>query len=72
VNLYNNPEVIHYTLGHPRLLHRPLVRHPDRRLHLIRKQVVKVADLYTMSPKGAYWYRNGYNRKAIWPWCLRR
>jgi NCS1 family nucleobase:cation symporter-1 len=26
---------------------------------------VKVADLYTMSPKGAYWYRNGYNRKAI-------
>ena len=26
---------------------------------------VKVDDLYSMSPKGEYWYRNGYNRRAI-------
>ena len=64
-NLYNNPEVIHYTLDILGSCIGPLFGILIADYYLIRKQVVKVDDLYTMSPKGAYWYQNGYNRKAI-------
>ena len=65
-NLYNNPEVIHYTLDILGSCIGPLFGILIADYYLVRKQVVKVDDLYTMSPKGAYWYQNGYNRKAIW------
>ena len=65
-NLYNNPEVIHYTLDILGSCIGPLFGILIADYYLVRKQVVKVNDLYTMSPRGAYWYQNGYNRKAIW------
>ena len=35
--------------------------------YLVRKQQVVIDDLYSMSKEGRYWYKNGYNPKAIWP-----
>lgn len=65
-NLYNNPEVIHYTLDVLGSFIGPLFGILIADFYIVRKQHVKVDDLYSMNPKGAYWYRNGYNRKAIW------
>jgi NCS1 family nucleobase:cation symporter-1 len=33
--------------------------------YIVRKQRIDVDALYTMSPKGEYWYSGGYNPKAI-------
>lgn len=33
--------------------------------YLIRKQRLRLDDLYSMSPKGAYYFVNGWNRRAI-------
>lgn len=64
-NLYNNPEVIHYTLDVLGAFIGPLFGILIADYYLVRGQRVKVDDLYSMSPKGEYWYRNGYNRRAI-------
>eukprot|EP01036_Dinobryon_divergens_P040354 gene40354-53336_t len=37
----------------------------DRYFLHVRKQRIDVDALYTMSPKGEYWYSGGYNPKAI-------
>jgi NCS1 family nucleobase:cation symporter-1 len=34
--------------------------------YLIRKQQIVVDDLYSERPDGAYWYRNGWNHRAVW------
>lgn len=64
-NLYNNPEVIHYTLDVLGAFIGPLFGILIADYYLVRGQRVKVDDLYSMSPGGEYWYRNGYNRRAI-------
>ncbi|SFN33693.1 Permease for cytosine/purines, uracil, thiamine, allantoin [Variovorax sp. OV329] len=64
-NLYNNPEVIHYTLDILGSFIGPLFGILIADFYLVRKQKVDVDALYTMSPKGAYWYTNGINRKAV-------
>lgn len=65
-NLYNNPEVIHYTLDILGSFIGPLFGILIADFYLVRKQHVDVDALYTMSPQGAYWYTNGVNRKAVW------
>lgn len=65
-NLYNNPDVIHYTLetlGGAFI--GPLFGILIADYYLVRKQQVIVDDLFTMSEKGAYWYRKGYNPAAV-------
>lgn len=64
-NLYNNPEVIHYTLDILGSFIGPLFGILIADFYLVQKQKVEVDDLYTMSPKGRYWYSGGYNRKAV-------
>lgn len=64
-NLYNNPEVIHYTLDILGSFIGPLFGILIADFYLVRKQQISVDDLYTMDPKGAYWYSKGYNPKAI-------
>lgn len=64
-NLYNNPEVIHYTLDILGSFIGPLFGILIADYYLVKGQSVKVDDLYTMSPRGAYWYDGGYNRTAI-------
>ncbi|MBO9644895.1 MAG: NCS1 family nucleobase:cation symporter-1 [Pseudacidovorax sp.] len=64
-NLYNNPEVIHYTLDILGSFIGPLFGILIADFYLVRRQQVVVDDLYTMKPSGQYWYSHGYNMKAV-------
>lgn len=64
-NLYNNPEVIHYTLETLGAFIGPLFGVLIADYYLIKKQRVIVDDLFTMSERGAYWYTRGYNPHAV-------
>lgn len=64
-NLYNNPEVIHYTLEVLGAFIGPLFGVLIADYYLVRKQRVAVDDLFTMSSGGRYWYRGGYNPAAV-------
>lgn len=64
-NLYNNPEVIHYTLDILGSFIGPLFGILIADFYVVSRQRVNVDALYTLSPKGDYWYTNGYNRRAI-------
>ncbi|MEE2522903.1 NCS1 family nucleobase:cation symporter-1 [Pseudarthrobacter sp. J75] len=64
-NLYNNPLVILYFLGGLGALLGPLFGVVMADYWLIRRGKVNVPELYTASPGGAYFYRNGVNPKAI-------
>jgi NCS1 family nucleobase:cation symporter-1 len=64
-NLYNNPEVIHYTLDILGAFIGPLFGILIADFYFARHQHIVVDDLYTMSPAGKYWYRNGYNPAAV-------
>lgn len=65
-NLYANPQVIHYTLDTLGAFIGPLFGILIADFYFAKKEKVIVDDLYTMSPNGAYWYDNGYNRTAIY------
>ncbi|MFP5367728.1 MAG: cytosine permease, partial [Actinomycetes bacterium] len=64
-NLYNNPLVIVYFLGGLGALLGPLFGVVMADYWLIRRGKVNVPELYTASPAGAYYYKNGVNPKAI-------
>ncbi|HXO52827.1 MAG TPA: NCS1 family nucleobase:cation symporter-1 [Mycobacterium sp.] len=64
-NLYNNPEVIHYTLEVLGAFIGPLFGVLIADYYLIKKQRIVVDDLFTMSKTGTYWYKSGYNPKAV-------
>jgi len=65
-NLYNNPQVIHYTLDILGSFIGPLFGILIADYYLVRRQKVVVDDLYTMATSGSYWYENGYNQVAVW------
>jgi nucleobase:cation symporter-1, NCS1 family len=64
-NLYNNPEVIHYTLETLGAFIGPLFGVLLADFYLVRKQKVVVDDLFTMAESGKYWYTKGYNKVAV-------
>ncbi|MHA7661892.1 NCS1 family nucleobase:cation symporter-1 [Mycolicibacterium sp. HS_4_1] len=64
-NLYNNPEVIHYTLETLGAFIGPLFGVLLADFYLVRKQKVVVDDLFTMAASGKYWYTKGYNKVAV-------
>jgi NCS1 family nucleobase:cation symporter-1 len=64
-NLYNSPDVIHYTLETLGAFIGPLFGVLIAGYYLIARQKVSVDDLFTLSSAGKYWYRNGYNPPAI-------
>jgi NCS1 family nucleobase:cation symporter-1 len=64
-NLYNNPEVIHYTLETLGAFIGPLFGVLIADYYLVRKQRVVVDDLFTMSESGNYWYSKGFNPVAV-------
>lgn len=64
-NLYNNPEVIHYTLETLGAFIGPLFGVLIADFYLIRKQKIAVDDLFTMSKTANYWYKKGYNPAAV-------
>ncbi len=64
-NLYNNPDVIHYTLETLGAFIGPLFGVLIAEYYLIRKQKVEVDELFTMEESGRYWYSKGYNPAAV-------
>jgi NCS1 family nucleobase:cation symporter-1 len=64
-NLFNSPEVIHYTLDMLAAFIGPLFGILLVDFYLIRKQRIVVDDLYSDQPGKTYWYRNGWNRRAV-------
>jgi len=64
-NLYNNPEVIHYTLEVLGAFIGPLFGVLIGHYYLIHKQKVVVDDLFTLAEDGTYWYKKGYNLAAV-------
>ncbi|WP_433794296.1 NCS1 family nucleobase:cation symporter-1 [Actinoplanes sp. CA-252034] len=64
-NLYNNPEVIHYTLETLGAFIGPLFGVLIADYYLIRRQQVDVDAMFTMSPTGRYYYKRGYHPPAI-------
>ncbi|MEV6774495.1 NCS1 family nucleobase:cation symporter-1 [Nocardia sp. NPDC051030] len=64
-NLYNNPEVIHYTLEVLGAFIGPLFGVLIADYYLIRKKEIVVDELFTMSETGKYWYRKGFNPVAV-------
>ncbi|PBC46110.1 nitrate reductase [Rhodococcus sp. ACS1] len=64
-NLYNNPEVIHYTLETLGAFIGPLFGILIADYYLVRRQRIILDDMFTMSHDGTYWYKKGYNPAAI-------
>ncbi|HLX03703.1 MAG TPA: NCS1 family nucleobase:cation symporter-1 [Trinickia sp.] len=64
-NLFNNPAVIHYTLDVLGCFIGPLYGVLIVDFYLVKRQKVVLDDLYSVSEKGAYWYRNGVNYRAV-------
>jgi hypothetical protein len=48
-----------------RRVHRPDVRRLIADYYLVNKQRIVIDDLFTMSKTGTYWYKGGYNAKAV-------
>ncbi|WP_458690140.1 NCS1 family nucleobase:cation symporter-1 [Nocardia tengchongensis] len=64
-NLYNNPDVIHYTLEVLGAFIGPLFGVLIADYYLVRKRTIVVDELFTMAETGKYWYRNGFNPVAV-------
>lgn len=64
-NLYNSPEIIHYTIDMLAACIGPLYGIFLVDYYLVKKQVINVPDLFSDSPKGSYWYKNGVNPVAV-------
>lgn len=65
-NLFNNPEVIHYTVDVLGAMIGPLYGIVIVDYFLIKKKEIDVDSLYTESPKGRYWYEGGINKKSVY------
>jgi NCS1 family nucleobase:cation symporter-1 len=64
-NLYSSPETIHYTLDTLGAFIGPLYGVLIADHYLVKKQQVRIDDLFTMDPSGAYHYVKGWNPVAV-------
>jgi len=64
-NLYNNPDVIRYTLETLGAFIGPLFGVLIADFYLVRKRVIVVDDLFTLDEAGTYYYRKGVNPPAV-------
>ena len=64
-NLFQSPELIHYTLDVLGSFIGPLFGILLADFYLIKRGKVFVDDLFTVSTNGRYWYKNGINPKAV-------
>ncbi|XAW88298.1 cytosine permease [Vibrio sp. CDRSL-10 TSBA] len=65
-NLFNNPEVIHYTVDVLAAMIGPLYGIIIVDYYIIKKGHIDVPSLYTESKEGLYWYRNGVNMNSVY------
>ncbi|MFB4357393.1 NCS1 family nucleobase:cation symporter-1 [Pantoea sp. BS_4] len=64
-NLFQSPELIHYTLDVLGSFIGPLFGILLADFYLIKGGRISVDDLFDATPQGRYWYRGGFNPKAI-------
>jgi NCS1 family nucleobase:cation symporter-1 len=64
-NLFQSPELIHYTLDVLGAFIGPLFGILLADYYLIKRGHMDVDALFNATPSGRYWYRNGFNPKAI-------
>jgi NCS1 family nucleobase:cation symporter-1 len=64
-NLFNSPEVIHYTLDSLAAFIGPLYGILLMDYYVVQKKHIDVDALYSDQPGNIYWYQNGYNPAAI-------
>ncbi|MDO4928402.1 MAG: NCS1 family nucleobase:cation symporter-1 [Corynebacterium sp.] len=65
-NLYNSPEVIHYTLDTLAAFIGPLFGVLIAFFYVIHRGDIDVPSLYSSAPTAKYYYRNGVNPNALW------
>lgn len=65
-NLFNNPEMIHYTVDVLAAMIGPLYGIIIVDYFFIKKGKIDIDSLYTESPDGVYWYENGINKKSVY------
>lgn len=64
-NWYSNDQAIHYTLDLLGALIGPLFGILVAGYFIVAHQRIAIDDLFTMNPKGRYWYHNGFNLNAV-------
>ncbi|WJV66013.1 NCS1 family nucleobase:cation symporter-1 [Pectobacteriaceae bacterium CE70] len=64
-NLFQSPELIHYTLDVLGAFIGPLFGILLADFYLIKGAKIHVDDLFDATPTGRYWYRNGFNPNAV-------
>lgn len=64
-NLFNSPEVIHYTIDMLAGTIGPMYGIFLVDYYLIKKGRINVHDLFSDDPNGEYWYQNGVNMNAV-------
>jgi NCS1 family nucleobase:cation symporter-1 len=64
-NLFNRPEVIHYTLDILGSFIGPLYGVLIVDFYIVKRERIDVDAMFTMSPAGRYWYDSGVNRNAV-------
>lgn len=65
-NWYSNATAIQYSLGILGALIGPLFGILIAGYFVVSRQRVWVEEMYTMNPKGRYWFVNGFNPNAVW------
>lgn len=65
-NLFNNPEVIHYTVDVLAAMIGPLYGIIIVDYYIVKKGHIDIPSLYTESKEGLYWYRNGVNMNSVY------
>ncbi|MGY0615960.1 NCS1 family nucleobase:cation symporter-1 [Vibrio sp. FJH11] len=65
-NLFNNPEVIHYTVDVLAAMIGPLYGIIIVDYFIVKKGEIDIPSLYTESPQGQYWYKNGINMNSVY------
>ncbi|PWV63097.1 NCS1 family nucleobase:cation symporter-1 [Plasticicumulans acidivorans] len=65
-NLFNSPDVIHYTLDMLAAFIGPLFGILLVDFYVVRKCQIDVDALYSERPGNTYWYDNGVNRRAVY------
>lgn len=63
--LYGSPVMIQYTLGTLGAFIGPIFGIIICDYFLVRRQQIDLHDLYSEDPRGQYWYRNGFNVRAL-------
>ncbi|TCM68422.1 NCS1 family nucleobase:cation symporter-1 [Acinetobacter calcoaceticus] len=64
-NLFQSPELIHYTLDVLAAFIGPLFGILIADYYWVNKQQMNTDDLFSEDPRGAYWYNRGFNPKAL-------